>query len=103
ERYEDVLEQGKERQRDRDELIEEENPPERSDGFQEMLLELQAVAKALRDALGDPAECRQADCIRDRKGQQAADAELNGHLYREKQPQTPGPGQRNGESPEGLV
>ena len=95
-----VADECKDRQRDREQLVEEKYQPERSRPRGKKFRQRLGSRLPPRQVVRDQAEDQKSEKIRDRKGKQPEESELRCELNREEQAEPPHPGKRNGDSPE---
>ena len=100
ERLPSVADEGEDRQREGDDLVEEEDESEGARPIVEEGIQALGTGIPLGDMIGDSAEEKESETVRDEEGQQSSQAELDRELYGEKESQSPDPGEGDGVSPE---
>ena len=101
ERHPPVADEREDGEGDGQYLIEEKNQAERARPAGEKFPQgFRAAILPPRQMMGDETEGDQPEAVRNGKTEEADQTELRSELYREKQPQTPHPGEADGVAPE---
>ena len=97
-----VADEGEDRQREGDDLVEEEDKAERTaPSVEEDGKRLRTgIPVSLGDVVGDRAEEEETEGIRDQEGEESRQSELDGELDREEEAESPDPGESDGVPPE---